>query len=276
MLLHRHSPSPARERRPRAVMAVLACLLAWAWAGSARAEAPRLFVVDLSREQLPAPYQDLDLAGHVGRSLTAEGCQVDRACRTEACLKESVAASGVHLLTFQVSYDRERYACAVAVEVRDRAEGRLLYKESSSSPVCPAADLLDHTSKAARVACGELKRTPASNPAPVQLTAPPPPAPRPAARGRALTAGLIGLGVGSLAAGGSLLYFDGSLSGCKLDAMGKMDCPYNRRTTKYAVPLILVGALMSGWGTYRLIGAEQRGVNVSLGPRGLLVGGRFQ
>jgi hypothetical protein len=258
-------------------MAALSLLLAWAWSGSARAEAPRLFVVDLSREQLPAPYQDLDLAGHVGRSLTAEGCQVDRACRTEACLKESVATSGVHLLTFQVSYDRERYACAVAVEVRDRAEGRLLYKESSSSPVCPAADLLDHTSKAARVACGELKRTPpTSTPTPVQLTTAPAPAPRPAAGGRALATGLIGLGVGSLTAGGALLYFEGSLSGCKPDETGKRDCPYNRRTTKYAVPLILVGALMSGWGTYRLIGVEQRGVSVSVGPQGLLVGGRFQ
>jgi hypothetical protein len=271
------SPSPARDRRLRGAIAALALLLAWVWAGSARAEAPRLFVVDLSREQLPAPYQDLDLAGHVGRSLTAEGCQVDRACQTEACLKES-AASGVHLLTFQVSYDRERYACAVAVEVRDRAEGRLLYKESSSSPVCPAADLLDHTSKAARVACGELKRTPAgSTPSPLELTsATAPTAPRPAARGRALAAGLVGLGVGSLAAGGALLYFDGSKSRCQLDEAGKMDCPYTRRTTKVAVPLILVGALLSGWGTYRLIGTEQRGVTVGLGPQGLLVGGRFQ
>jgi hypothetical protein len=275
MLFHRHSPSPARDRRLRGAIAALALLLAWALAGSARAETPRLFVVDLSREQLPAPYQDLDLAGHVGRSLTAEGCQVDRACRSEACLKESVAASGVHLLTFQVSYDRERYACAVAVEVRDRAEGRLLYKESSSSPVCPAADLLDHTSKAARVACGELKRTPAaSTPAPVELTATPaPPSPR---AGRALAAGLIGVGVGSLAAGGALLYFDGSKSRCQLDEAGKMDCPYTRRTTKVAVPLILVGALLGGWGTYRLLGTEQRGVTVGLSPRGLLVGGRFQ
>ena len=279
MLLQRPSPTPPAplpDRRPR-VLPVLALLLACAWAGSARAEAPRLFVVDLSREQLPAPYQDVDLAGHVGRSLAAEGCQVERACRAEACLKESVATSGVPLLSFEVSYDRERYSCAVAVEVRDRAAGRLLYKESSSSPVCPAADLLDHTSKAARVACGELKRTPsAGSPPPVQLTAAPlapAPAPRP---GRALATGLIGLGVGALAAGGALLYFDGSLTGCGKNPEGQMDCLKMRHTTRIGVPLIIGGALLGGWGTYRLIGTRQRGVSVGLSPGGLLVGGRFR
>jgi hypothetical protein len=270
-------PSPLRHHRARAVPAALALLLTWAWAGNARAQAPHLFVVDLSREQLPAPYQNLDLAGHVGRSLTAEGCQVDRACRAESCLKENGAAPGVHLLTFQVSYDRERYACAVAVEVRDRAEGRLLYKESSSSPVCPAADLLDHTSKAARVACGELKRAPPpSTPAPVELQAPLAPTPR---TGRALPAAMIGLGIGALAAGGALLYFDGSQTGCRVGEDGKKDCLYKRETAHLAVPMFLVGALLGGWGSYRLIGHEQQSINVSLAPGRsvrLLVRGRFQ
>ncbi len=274
MLFHRHPDRPAR-----AMAATLPLLLACAWAGIARADAPRLFVVDLSKEQLPAPYQDLDLAAHVGRSLAAEGCQVDRACRSEHCLKDSGAASGVHLLSFQVSYDRERYACAVAVEVRDRAAGRLLYKESSSSPVCPAADLLDHTSKAARVACGELKRAPAASaPPPVQLVASP--ASPPPRSGRALSTAMVGLGVGSLAAGGVLLYFDGSESRCMPEPgmESKRDCLMNRHTTKYAVPLFLVGAVLGGWGTYRLLGPDQRGLSVSLSPQGkaLLVGGRFQ
>ena len=271
MLFHRHP-----DRSARALTATLPLLLACAWAGIARADAPRLFVVDLSKEQLPAPYQDLDLAAHVKRSLAAEGCQVDRACRAEQCLKESATASGVHLLSFQVNYDRERYACAVAVEVRDRAGGRLLYKESSSSPVCPAADLLDHTSKAARVACGELKRAPAASALPsVQLVATPA-SPRPRT-GRALSTAMVGLGVGSLAAGGALLYFDGSDSRCVPVDMSKV-CPWTRRTTKYAVPLFLVGAVLGGWGTYRLLGPEQRSVSVSLSPqgKGLLVGGRFQ
>jgi hypothetical protein len=272
MLFHRHPDRPAP-----AMVATLALLLACAWARIARADAPRLFVVDLSKEQLPAPYQDLDLAAHVGRSLAAEGCQVDRACRAEQCLKASGAASGVHLLSFQVNYDRERYACAVAVEVRDRAGGRLLYKESSSSPVCPAADLLDHTSKAARVACGELKRAPAASaPPPVQLMATP--ASPPPRTGQALSTAMVGLGVGSLAAGGALLYFDGSDSRCMPDMEKKRDCLMTRHTTRYAVPLFLVGAVLGGWGTYRLLGAEQRAVSVSLSPQGkaLLVGGRFQ
>jgi hypothetical protein len=271
MLFHRHPDRPGR-----ALVAALPLLLACAWAGIARADAPRLFVVDLSKEQLPAPYQDLDLSAHVGRSLAAEGCQVDRACRSELCLKGSVAASGVHLLSFQVSYDRERYACAVEVEVRDRAAGRLLYKESSSSPVCPAADLLDHTSKAARVACNELKRAPAASaPPPMRLVAtgasPPP------RSGRALSTAMVGLGVGSVAAGGVLLYFDGSESRCMTIDMNKV-CPFARHTARYAIPLFLVGAVLGGWGTYRLLGTDQRGVSISLSPQGkaLLVGGRFQ
>jgi hypothetical protein len=272
MLFHRHP-----DRSARAMTATLPLLLACAWAGIARADAPRLFVVDLSKEQLPAPYQDLDLAAHVKRSLAAEGCQVDRACRAEQCLKESATASGVHLLSFQVNYDRERYACAVAVEVRDRAGGRLLYKESSSSPVCPAADLLDHTSKAARVACGELKRAPAASALPpVQLVATP--ASPPPRTGRALSTAMVGLGVGSLAAGGALLYFDGSASSCMPDLENKRDCLTTRHTTKYAIPLFLVGAVLGGWGTYRLLGPDQRGLSVSLSPhgKGLQVGGRFQ
>jgi hypothetical protein len=272
MLFHRHP-----DRSARALAAALPLLLACAWAGIARADAPRLFVVDLSKERLPAPYQDLDLAAHVQRSLAAEGCQVDRTCRAEQCLKDSAAASGVHLLSFQVNYDRERYACAVAVEVRDRAGGRLLYKESSSSPVCPAADLLDHTSKAARVACGELKRAPAASaPSPVQLVATP--ASPPPRTGRALSTAMVGLGVGSLAAGGALLYFDGSQSSCLPAMENKRDCLTIRHTTKGAIPLFLVGAVLGGWGTYRLLGPDPRGLSVSLSSqgKGLLVGGRFQ
>ena len=89
---------------------------------------------------------------------------------------------------------------------------------------------------------------------------------------------MVGLGVGSLAAGGALLYFDGSDSSCMPGMENKRDCPTTRHTTKYAVPLFLVGAVLGGWGTYRLLGPEQRGLSVSLSPqgKGLLVGGRFQ
>src|SRR5215213_6354322 len=194
--------------RPERLLTVglTAVVLICGWSAGAAAQAPRLFVVDLSHEQLPAPLADVDLADHVGRALAAEGCQVERACRAEQCLKESVAAAGVHLLTFEVSYDRERYSCAVAVEVRDRAAGQLLYKENSSSPVCPAADLLDQTRKAARVACRELRRRPEPAPAAVaaQVTTAPPLPPRAAAVNRALPTTLVGLGVGALAAGGAL------------------------------------------------------------------------
>jgi hypothetical protein len=169
-------------------------------------------------------------------------------------LKESAATSGVHLLSFQVSYDRERYACAVAVEVRDRA-GRLLYKESSSSPVCPAADLLDHTSKAARVACSELKRAPAASAPPsVQLVASP--ASPPPRSGRALSTAMVGLGVGSLAAGGALLYFHGSDSGCVPGTEIKKDCLTTRHNHEVRDSAVLVGAVLSGWGTYRLLGPD--------------------
>src|SRR5688500_9342436 len=101
------------------------------------ADSPRLFLMDLSKGQLPAPYTDVDLASEVGRSLGAQGCRVEHSCRASDCLNERPAPAGVHLMTFEVSYDRRRYSCAVAVEVRDRAGGRVLYKENSSSPVCP-------------------------------------------------------------------------------------------------------------------------------------------
>ena len=203
---------------------------------------------------------------------------MDRACRAEQCLKESVATSGVHLLTFQVNYDRERYACAVAVEVRDRAEGRLLYKESSSSPVCPAADLLDHTSKAARVACGELKRTPAaSTPAPVQLNAAAPAAA--AARDPGTSAGdgvgRAGRGIAGRGRRAAVLRRQRDAAASRHET-GKRDCPCNRRTTKVrGAADSWSGALLGGWGTYRLIGVGAAGRQCRSGATGLAAGRTF-
>ena len=41
------------------------------------------------------------------------------AIRPSPSRNERAAPAGVHLMTFEVSYDRRRYSCAVAVEVRE-------------------------------------------------------------------------------------------------------------------------------------------------------------
>ena len=213
-----------RQRRLDSIVkpfAALALALVGALASlpaRAAADQPRLFVVDLSKDRLPAPYTDVDLASEVGRTLNTGGCQVDRACKAADCLKDSLAATGVHVMTFNVSYDRQRYSCAVAVEVRERAAGRLLYKENSSSAVCPAADLLEHTQRAARVACEELRK---GEPA-ASTPAPPAPKVQVAARtitrtvrpSRGLPIAALGAGVGAVTAGAVLLYMDGSGTDC--------------------------------------------------------------
>jgi len=241
---------------------------------------PRLVIVDVSANPLPEPYADLDLGAELARTLEDEGCRVERTCRGRACLS-SPPAPAVHLLILEVNYDREQYSCAVAAEVRARPGGPLEYQERFSSPMCPAADVVEHSKRAARVACRELRKAPAVTlpPAgPTPAAAAPARSPWPApveSPSRALPLTLTGLGAAALLGGGLLLYLDGRPTSCSRNPQGDRICTDILHTTRVAIPLVLLGAGSAGWGVWRLSRNPTRPTALGIGPDGILVSGRF-
>ena len=242
-------------------------------------------MLDLSPETLPAPYAGLNLGEELGRALVTAGCQVERTCTTEECAHGKTPPGDVHILSFDLRYDRQQFACSISLEVRDRPGGRVEYREKASSPVCPAAEALEDTRRAARVACDELRKSLAragdpsgSNPAgsgtggstggstTTRASDLPPSglklqdssprfADRPAdfTPGRVLTAAVVAAGAAALAGGALLLYLDGNPTSCARSPDGERVCTRTRQTGVAAVPLLLVGAAGVGWGTWKLL-----------------------
>ena len=244
------------------------------------AGATRLVVVDRSQAELPAPFSQVDLAAEVGREVKNEGCEVVRACRLQDCPPPDSAEASARVLSFDARYDRGEFSCAVSVEIEDPVTGRLEYREKSSSPICPAAELLANTRRAARLACAHV-RSLAQNRKPDRS---PPPATQlvtlaPEAGTPWLGTGLVVAGATSLAAGAVLLYLHGRPTDCVTDPSGVKDCARKTNTsTGLAIPLVLVGAGGLGWGIWDLSNrpAEPPGnLVVGWSIRGLFVGGSY-
>jgi hypothetical protein len=283
-----------RRRGPGRVHRWFVCasaVVAWAAlsgsaAASAQAVPPRLVVVDLSPESLPAPYQDVKLGVELGRALAAAGCRIERTCTSEECAR-GPGETGLHVLSFDLRYDRKEFACSFSLEVRDGPGGRVEYREKASSPVCPAAEALEDSRRAARLACDELRKTvaaatPAAPAAPGPAATPsvrsqPPPAAVPSDfTEHALGAGLVAAGAVAMVAGGALLYLHGRPTSCARSPEGERVCTRTRHTTLLALPLLVVGVAGIGWGAWTLLSNREEGALVlGLDRQGLSLGGRF-
>jgi hypothetical protein len=262
----------------------LGLALALLWPPAARAEAPRLVVVDLSPEGLPAPYERVKIGQELGRALEAAGCRVERTCASEDCAR--AGARGLHILSFDLRYDRKQFACSFSLEVRDAPGGRVEYREKASSPVCPAAEALEDSRRAAKVACDELRKT-AAAPRPAAPSMPaapaitvrsnPPPPPMPSLAGRAVGTGIVAAGAVTMVGGAVLLYLNGQLTSCQPAPDGERVCTRARQTSLAAVPLLVVGAAGIGWGTWKLLATRDDDPTMTIGiaGRGLVLGGTF-
>ncbi len=255
--------------------------------GSAAQAQPRLVVVDVSPEALPAPYENLKLGEELRRALEGAGCPVARTCTSEDCAR----GDGLHVLSFDLRYDRKEFACSFSLEVRDGPGGRVEYREKASSPVCPAAEALDDSRRAARLACGELRKTTMGQTASAAADpGSPPPAGGssgepsflhlPAVPPRALGTAIVATGAAAVVGGAILLYLHGEPTSCALSPDGEQVCTRTRQTALAAVPLLVVGAAAIGWGSWKLIGARDevsldRRVTVGIGRGGVVVGGGF-
>jgi hypothetical protein len=267
-----------------ASLAAMVCSLSPLATAQAQAP-PQLVVLDLSPERLPAPYEELKLGQEIGRAVEAGGCLVARTCTNEDCARGPGLPAGVHLLTFEVRYDRKQFACSLSLEVRDRPGGRIEYREKASSPVCPAAQALEDIKRAAKVACDELSKTPApASPAASPTPTPPDSTVRaiaPAASvvepaiGRAFSTGLVVGGTVALVGGAVLLFLDGQPTSCASSPSGERVCTRTRQTKLPAVPLLLLGASGVGWGAWKLLSNGTDGAVVGIGPGGMTVRGRF-
>jgi hypothetical protein len=271
-----------------APIAVVVALLATALVPSpARAQSPRLVVVDVSPDALPAPYEDLKLGDELGRALEGAGCRVDRTCTNEECAR-SGPGPRPHVLSFDLRYDRKEFACSFSLEVRDGPGGRVEYREKASSPVCPAAEALEDSRRAARVACDELRKTTTARTqaaAPVSPARPAGggnlhvPAPLPPAtdlRGRALGTGIVAAGAVVMVGGAVLLYLNGQPTSCSVSPGGEEVCTRTRQTSLAAVPLLVVGAAGVGWGTWNLLASRREpGWIFGIAGRKLVLGGAF-
>jgi hypothetical protein len=270
-------------------------LAALAGLSSANAGAqPRLVVVDVSPEALPAPYEAVKLGEELGRALEGAGCRVDRTCATEDCARNASGPSP-HVLSFDLRYDRKQFACSFSLEVRDAPGGRVEYREKASSPVCPAGEALEDSRRAARVACDELRkaapgggsrslaaaRLPRSGTDENLHTSPAPPPPP--ARGlseRTIGTAIVAAGAASIVGGAVLLYLNGQPTSCAESPDGERVCTRTRQTGLAAVPLLVVGAAGIGWGSWRLLGTRDGsgllfGLAASTRTRALLLGGTF-
>jgi hypothetical protein len=263
---------------PTSIPAALAAALLLLAAPAAAAPAPRLVIMDVSPRPLPVPYADLDLAAEVAHTVEGEGCRVERTCRGRDCAAGTPATPAVHVLILEVSYDLDAYSCTVGAEVRDRPGGKLVYKDRSMSPMCPAADVVEHTKRAARVACRELHKAVAVVPAAPAARPLAPSPPWPAAEPpptRALPLTVTALGAAAVLGGTLLLYLDGRPTSCSRGPQGDRICTDILQTTRVAIPLVLLGAGSAGWGVWRLSRSPARGPALGLGPGGVSASGRF-
>ena len=272
------------RRCPRLFASLAILVVGWATpevcAQSRAQPAPaRLLVIDASETALPDPFTEVDLAAEVSREVKEEGCEVIRACRLADCPVGAGAGSSERVLRFDARYDSDQFSCAVSMEVEDPTTGHLEYRESSSSPICPAAELLENTRRAARLACAHVKSLaiaqtrPPTGPSAPELTtsADSPGTPW-------LGTGLVVAGASSLAAGAVLLYLHGRLTECMEGPGGVRDCTHKRKTTGLAIPLVLVGAGGLGWGIWDLSNRPaESGSKLVVGwsIRGLVVGGTY-
>jgi hypothetical protein len=281
--------SGAGRGAPRGIPARLTATGIALFASTAAAQPPRLVVVDVSPEALPAPYEGVKLGDELGRALEAAGCRVERTCNNEECARGG-AGPRPHVLSFDLRYDRKQFACSFSLEVRDGPGGRVEYREKASSPVCPAAEAIEDSRRAARVACDELRKTtvatrtlPAGPVAParpaaggnLRLPAPPPPLASDLSA-RALGTGIVAAGAAAMVGGAVLLYLNGQPTSCALSPDGERVCTRTRQTSLAAVPLLVVGAAGVGWGSWKLLSlGAQGGLRFGIAGRRLAVGGRF-
>src|SRR5262245_15277536 len=96
---------PAKVRRRARLPALLralslaACSLTF-FAPAARAEAPRVVIVDAEPLQLPAPHDKTNLASELRSAVAAAGCEVVRVCRGLDCGVVPAAARDATVLSF--------------------------------------------------------------------------------------------------------------------------------------------------------------------------------
>jgi hypothetical protein len=234
----------------------------------AGADAPKLVIIDLAPQALPAPHDRTDLAVELSHTIEAAGCVVTRICRAPDCRSPQKNEDDVHLLSYEGHYEQARFSCAVAIEVKRTPNGLVEYRDQSTNPVCPAARLIMDTREAGRRACDELrmpKTAPTNSSWNLSGAAPPvaaapavapvkPAPPRPAARPRGggwLGPVLIAVGAGIAGFGAYQASQHGDLTHCQTSDLGERVCTHTKQRP-LAVPLLVLGAAGIGWGVWEI------------------------
>jgi hypothetical protein len=254
--------------KPRLAFLLAACAITTVLlAPAARAEVPRVVIVDAEPLQLPAPHDKTNLANELRSAVASAGCEVVRVCRGLDCGVVPAAARDATVLSFTGRYDASRFTCSLKLEVRGRGGDS---RQFSENPVCPASQLVSDARDAGRRACNELRgaktiaqgqgegREPAERSAqstpPIDLSSTTAPDPGFGAR-RWLGVGatVAGLGLGAL--GVLQLLEQGDPSQCSTSDAGDRVCTSLKRRP-LAIPLIAVGALATGVGLWQAFSAD--------------------
>jgi hypothetical protein len=197
-------------------------------------------------------------------------------CEIPGCLAQVAAASGAMLaLAVEANFAKESFKLTVALWNAD--EGKLLGKDTRDCPICDEQDLWG---TAVLLTQGLLERTvrPAQGPGEAAAIATPAAATatRPAegdGNSGSLAAysglALAVAGLATLAVGAYYMGVDGNSACTRCDRV--------RDTRKYGLPMTIVGGVAAAGGAGLLTWAFwPRQAQVSVGPMGLQLAGRFQ
>ena len=269
-------------------IAAMVCLLLGgvAPARAASPEQQRMVVVDaITGGALSADGQER-MRKEIGDVVTRNGLLLvpaetlpDRLqhCEIPGCLAQVAAASGAMLvLAVDAHFAKESFKLTVALWNAD--EGKLLGKDTRDCPICDEQDLWGTAAlvtqglieRTVRPAQGPRLATAATTPAGASATAP--------AHGDDGNAGSLAVysglglavaGLATLAVGAYYIGVDGK-SACT-------SCDRVRDTRKYGLPMAIVGGVAAAGGAGLLTWAFwPRQAQVSVGPMGLQLAGRFQ
>jgi hypothetical protein len=269
-------------------IAAMVCLLLGgvAPARAASPEQQRMVVVDaITGGALSADGQER-MRKEIGDVVTRNGLLLvpaetlpDRLqhCEIPGCLAQVAAASGAMLvLAVDAHFAKESFKLTVALWNAD--EGKLLGKDTRDCPICDEQDLWGTAAlvtqglieRTVRPAQGPRLATAATTPAGASAAAP--------AHGDDGNSGDLAVysglalavaGLATLAVGTYYLSVDGK-SACT-------SCDRVRDTRKYGLPMAIVGGVAAAGGAGLLTWAFwPRQAQVSIGPMGLQLAGRFQ
>ena len=233
------------------------------------------------REQLRAAIGDVVTRRGLGLVPSEALSDRLRRCELADCLPQIAAASGATLvLRVEARYANESFK--LSIELWDSDQGKLLGREERDCPICDEQDLWG---SAALLAQGLLDRALQEPETPVAKARPPAIAPAPPARAPLAPANtqakhpgnLVGYAGLALAVAGAALLVAGVYY-IAVDGEPACDaCGWERDTAKYGRPLAVAGGVALAGGVGLLLWRFWPSApEVSVGPSGVLVAGRFR